>query len=581
MKRKTVLSIILISVLTFLQSGCSSKKPADMILINGKIITVDQHFAISEAVAISSDLITATGTDEKIKRLADKHTKIIDLQGKTVIPGLIESHVHPEQASVSELDGEIPDIHTLRQLLTWIKEQTDIKDRGEWIILPKLFFTRLIELRQPYLSELDSVAPFNPVFLNGSYGGMINSSAMKASGISARTDNPGILKDEKTGLPTGFIRGSAFRLLKIPAKMPLSFEKREEALKVMLKYYNRYGITSIFSGSGNFETIKMYKDMKEKNILTTRVYQNIHIHPERGIRKEAMTELLKSFGEKTGDGDKWVRVGSLKITLDGGILTGTAYLREPWGEKAGSLFGIKDPLYKGVINYSREDLLTIVSAANDFNWSFTAHATGGGSVDLLLDVFNEVNNSKSIKERRFSIIHGNFYTGKAIQLMKELGVYANMQPAWFYKDADAMEKILGGDRIKTFHPYKSMIDAGVMVNAGSDHMVKLDADKSINPYNPFLAIYSVVTRKTERGSVILPSEAITREQALKMYTINNAFASFEESIKGSIEPGKLADMAVLSDDLLTCPADDIKGIESELTIVGGQIVYSSGALNIP
>ena len=160
--------------------------------------------------------------------------------------------------------------------------------------------------------------------------------------------------------------------------------------------------------------------------------------------------------------------------------------------------------------------------------------------------------------------------------MSELGIYADMQPAWFYKDADAMNYILGEKRIQTFHPYRSLIDAGVMVNGGSDHMVKWDANASINPYNPFLAIWTVVTRTTERGTVIVPSEAINREEALKMYTINNAHASFEETIKGSLEPGKLADMVILSDDILECPVDRIKEIQSELTIVGGRIVYSSG-----
>ena len=265
----------------------------------------------------------------------------------------------------------------------------------------------------------------------------------------------------------------------------------------------------------------------------------------------------------------------MKVMLDGGILTGTAYLQEPWGEKAREIFGIEDTAYRGVINFSREELLNIVSVANEFNWSFTAHATGGGSVDLLLDVFNEVNKSKSIKEKRFSIIHGNFFTGDAIKLMKELGVYANIQPAWFYKDADAMEYILGKERMKTFHPNNSMLAAGVMINGGSDHMVKWDADASINPYNPFPAIWALVTRGTERGSVFGPTEAVTREQALKIYTINNAFASFEESLKGSIEPGKLADMAILTDDILTCPVDKIKEIQSVMTIVGGEIVYSS------
>jgi predicted amidohydrolase YtcJ len=151
-----------------------------------------------------------------------------------------------------------------------------------------------------------------------------------------------------------------------------------------------------------------------------------------------------------------------------------------------------------------------------------------------------------------------------------------MQPAWFYKDADAMKYILGEKTIETFHPYRSLIEAGVFVNGGSDHMVKLDANTSINPYNPFLAMYTMVSRTTERGTKILPSEAILREQALRVYTINNAYASFEESLKGSIEQGKLADMVVLTNDLLKCPVDEIKNIKSDLTIMGGKVVYSSG-----
>ena len=191
-------------------------------------------------------------------------------------------------------------------------------------------------------------------------------------------------------------------------------------------------------------------------------------------------------------------------------------------------------------------------------------------------MYELVNRLKPIKERRFSIIHGNFFTESAIEKMSELGVYADMQPAWFYKDADAMKYVLGEERIQTFHPYRSLFAAGVIVNGGSDHMVKWDANTSINPYNPFLAMWTIITRTTEHGSVIVPEEAITREQALKMYTINNAYATFEESIKGSVEPGKLADLAVLSDDLLTCPVDQIKNIRSELTMVGGKVVYSSG-----
>jgi predicted amidohydrolase YtcJ len=249
-------------------------------------------------------------------------------------------------------------------------------------------------------------------------------------------------------------------------------------------------------------------------------------------------------------------------------------MHDPWGKTAGKIFDIEDPDYRGIVNYSRQELLDIVSAANELSWSFTAHATGSAAVELLLDVYDEVNKSKSIKEKRFSIIHGNFFSTETIKRMNELGVYANLQPAWFYKDADAMEYILGKEGIKTFHPYKSLVDGGVMINGGSDHMVKWDANASVNPYNPFLAMWTMVTRTTERGSVIIPEESITREEALKSYTINNAYGSFEESIKGSIEPGKLADMAILTDDILTCQVNKIRDIESEMTIVGGKIVYS-------
>ena len=575
MKRKYKSILVVIFVNAIALAACSDVQHADLVLTNGKIVTVDQNSTIAQAVAVSGDKILAVGTDKKIMRYAGDDTRIIDLRGKTVIPGIIESHLHPETAAVSELDEEIPDVHSINELLAWIKDQTMKKDKGTWIIHPKLFSTRLIELRPPTIAQLDSVAPENPVFLNGSYGGMINSAAIKQSGITSETNNPGILLDKRTGLPTGLIRASAFGLLKTPQRKRLTYQEEVDALESMIRKYNRYGITSLFPGSGSSESLEMYRDMHKNNKLTARIFQNITLQTDRGnITTEGVLEKLKSLPFVTGDGDEWVRVGPLKIILDGGILTGTAYMREPWGDKARDIFGIEDPEYRGVLNYTREEVATIVKAANELNWSFTAHSTGGGGVDLLLDVYQEVNRIKPIQERRFSIIHGNFFTEESIIKMKELGVCANMQPAWFYKDADAMKYILGETVIRTFQPYRSLLDAGVIVNGGSDHMVKWDANKSINPYNPFLGMWTMITRTTERGSVILPSEAITREEALKIYTINNAFASFEESIKGSIEPGKLADMAVLTDDILTCPVDKIKDLESVMTLLGGNIVYS-------
>ena len=556
-------------------SACTENPSVDLILLNAKIITLDQDSSVFEAVAISKDKISALGTSKEIKRMSSDKTRIIDLKGRTVIPGLIDSHLHPESAALSELEEEIPDLHTIAQLLSWVTEQANVKEKGNWIIMPKLFATRLVEMKQPSLSELDKAAPDHPVFLNGSFGGMINSAAMKLSGITKDTKHEGVLKDKQTGLPTGVIRASAFNLLKIPAKKNFSDQEKEDALAAMLLRYNRYGLTSLFSGSGDFESMKLWEEMSSRNILTARIYQNILLPTGNNVSEESVRETIKKYNRTTGDGNEWVKTGSLKVFLDGGILTGTAWLQEPWGKKAGEIFGIEDTSYRGIVNFSAEELLAIVKVANEFNWSFTVHATGGGSVDMILKAYGEANKTKSVKDRRFSIIHGNFFSEEAILKMKELGVYANSQAAWFYKDAEAMELILGEERMKTFHPNRSILDAGIIINGGSDHMVKWDANSSINPYNPFVAMWSMITRKTERGSVVMPDEAVTRYEALQIYTINNAFASFEESIKGTIEPGKLADMAVLTDDILSCPEDKIREIESVMTLVGGKIVYSS------
>ena len=547
----------------------------DLILVNGKILTVDKSFSIAEAVAIKNDRFLAVGSNADIIKLAGNSTTKIDLKGKTVIPGLIDAHLHPEGASLSELVEEIPDVRTRKALLSWIKTQATIKKKGEWIIHPKFFPTRLEEMTWPKLEELDAAAPQNPVFLNGSYGGIINSEAMRISNITGKTEHPGIFKKSETGQPTGLLNASAFSLLKMNKPAQLTYEERLDALEKMIARYNRVGITGLCSGAGDPENMRMYFDLKKSKRLTARILQNITLPLDIDASAEEIEKKLKSLGYYTGFGDEWIRVGALKVWIDGGILTGTAYLREPWGEKGKEIYGIDDTSYRGVLLISKKALITIGSVANKLGWKFTAHCTGGGGVDLMLDAFEEVNRIRPIKDRRFSIIHGNFFTPEAVERMKKLGVYADMQPAWFYKDADAMNYVLGEKRIGTFHPYKSLFEAGVMVNGGSDHMVKFDSYTSINPYNPFLAMWSTIARKTERGSIIVQEEAITREEALKMYTINNAFGSFEEDIKGSIEPNKLADLVVISDDILTCPVDKIKDIKAEMTMVGGKIVYKS------
>ncbi len=555
-------------------SGCNAPdKYADIILFNGKIITVDNNFSIQEAVAVKDGRILAVGKNEEITKLLTSSTREINLEGKTVIPGINEGHVHPIPASRSEYEYSIPDISSIEELFNWISSEVIRKDTGEWIVHPKFFATRMIEMRQPTKYELDSVAPNNPVFLNGSYAGMINSKAMQVSEINAELEHPGIFIEKNNGKPTGFIQRSAFDLLAIPERNEPSEAQKLKLLKEMLQLYNEVGITSICVGAGRIEDIQLFDKLMVTGDLTIRVFHNLYLPFDPHTTLNEMRASLSKFEYTTGKGDEWVKVGALKTKIDGGVLTGTAYLREPWGEGAREIYGITDPDYRGVLNLNKEELIRIITAANEFGWKFTAHVTGGGGVDVLLSAMEEVNKESPIDKKRFSIIHGNFYTPESMDKMAKMGVYADMQPAWFLKDADLLNLVLGEQRINTFHPYKSLMEAGVIVNGGSDHMVKLDSYTSINPYNPFAAMWSVVTRKTERGSVITPDEAISREQALKMFTINNAYASFEEDIKGSLEPGKLADLVVLSEDILSCPEASIKGIKAMLTMVDGKVVY--------
>lgn len=276
----------------------------------------------------------------------------------------------------------------------------------------------------------------------------------------------------------------------------------------------------------------------------------------------------------TGWGNDWVRVGSLKAFLDGGILIGTAYLREPYGENTG-IYGYNDPNYRGVLGASRENIFEMARTANELGWQMTAHATGGGAVDALLDAYEAADRERSIRDRRFTVSHGNFPDSGAIARAKRLGVVFDCQPAWHYFDAPVIKEAFGVERMKHFQPYRSMFDAGIVVAGGSDHMAGLDAYRAINPYHPFFGMWMAITRKTVHGTTMEPEQRISREEALRMWTLNAAYLSFEEKTKGSIEPGKLADFVIISKDYLSCPVDEIKEIKVLCTVVDGRVVYTS------
>ena len=574
-KLKKLISTLTILTATIIISCAGNRDIADAIYYNAKVLTVDTSFTVAEAFAVKGNKFMAVGSEPEIMKHKGSSTQLYDLGGRTVIPGLIDGHGHTDMASISELEYPLPNPRNIQQLLDWLSLRVSQLEPGEWIIHPKLFFTRLEELRSPTLAELDSVAPENPVFLDGSYGGAINSAAMLASGIAPDTEHPGLLRDKDTGKLNGLVQYTAFKLLKLPEEIDYSVRERAEALAKQYGLYIKEGFTGVNNGSAVPSDTILYNYMRDNGMLSLRTSLNLWTGTSLiGLSEDELNDKLDKFAVVTGDGDEWLRWAAIKTSMDGGILTGTAYLNEPWGDKAVEIYGITDPEYRGLPKMNADQFGLFARVCAERGWKVTAHATGGGSVGIMLDGYEMAAESVDIKKLRCSIIHGNFYTPEAIKRCVALEIMPDVQAAWFYKDADAMLKILGERRIKTFNPYHSLIEAGLIINAGSDHMVILDPIESINPYSPWLAMWSMVTRGTERGSVIVPEEAISREDALRAYTMGNAYATFEENIKGSIEAGKLADFAVLAEDFMAIDPSRIKNMKVDMTVIDGKTAYS-------
>jgi predicted amidohydrolase YtcJ len=270
--------------------------------------------------------------------------------------------------------------------------------------------------------------------------------------------------------------------------------------------------------------------------------------------------------------------------VDGGILAGTAYMREPYGMDARALYGVDDPAYRGFLSLTREQIASAIAIGHRHGWQMVAHVTGDAGVDAVLDAIEaaqatpatntaEPKNLMMSKDRRHTLLHAYFANAETAARAARLGVPIDTQPAWYYKDADALLPALGAPRLEHFIGIRTWLDAGAHVAINTDHMFGLDPNTSLNPFNPFLTIATAVTRRTEGGQVIGPNETITRQQALRMMTIEAARLSFDEARKGSIEVGKLADLTMLSAPILTVPDTNIRSITSDLTVVGGRITY--------
>jgi predicted amidohydrolase YtcJ len=551
---------------------------ADLIFHGGKVAVVDGPFSIHQALAVKDGCVLKSGTDGDILALRGEKTEVIHLGGRLVVPGLIDSHTHAANACLTEFDHEIPSMATIADVLAYVRRRAVVLAPGEWIVLQQIFITRLKEKRYPSRAELDAAAPNHPVMFRTGPDASLNSLALRLSGIDRNfhvsDGGSGFAEKDADGEPNGILRNCS-RYVKVRSSTKVANpEQHEHRLKLLFADYNRVGITGIADRDASTENMERYQALRDRGELTVRVSCSQGIGSVGDLPK--IEERIRSVARHPlfTVKDDWLRIIGVKTYLDGGMLTGSAYMKEPWGVSA--LYNITDPAYRGIRFIPPDQLLGMARAAVSSGLQFTAHAQGDGAVLALLDAYETLaREGLPVSETRCSITHGSFMSEEAIARGAKLGVSFDCQPAWLYLDTATLVGHFGLARMRWFLPLRSMAAAGVNVGGGSDHMQKIGSMRSNNPYNPFLGMSVAVRRHAkDYTGTLYPEEALTREQALRLYTINNARLLRCEEKRGSLEAGKLADFVVLSTDLLACPEEKLAQTEVWRTYVGGRLVFA-------
>jgi predicted amidohydrolase YtcJ len=565
--------MLIVLLLSLSPAAAPPVPPADLILHGGNVVTLDRKSSVAQAVAVRGGRIVAVGTDEAVRESKGPMTTLIDLKGRTLMPGLYDSHVHPVGVVTTQLAAPPPLVRSLVEANSFIRKSAATLPKGDWIVLRYAFPTRLEEGRFPTKGELDAVAPDHPVLFHAGPASMVNSKALEISKITRDTPSPKagmIVMDPKTGEPTGMIRNAYSALRGVPREGDKVGPKElREGVLQLFRRYNERGLTSIADRAGSQAGLDLYRDLARAGELTLRV--NVSRQMSAGGSLEEIVRRLDAVKDgPTGVGDDRVRVGPIKLFLDGGMTNGTAYMRQPW--PPGPTYQITEKDYRGLLFIEPAQLRLFVEEASRRKWQVTAHTAGEGAMDVLLDAYESVDRIVPVKGLRHCITHANFPSRHNLERCRTLGVCADVQPAWLYKDGPTLARILSEGRMRWFQPYRTWLEY-TTIGGGSDHMLRYDALDSTNPWDPWLGIWIALARKTQRDTVLGRDEALTREQALRLYTINNAYLHHEEKTKGTVEVGKLADLIVLDRDVMTCPVDEVRGTKVLRTIVGGKTVY--------
>ncbi len=535
----------------------------DLIFHNGLIYTLDEHNSCVQAVAVKAGRILTTGSDQQLLPLAAPHTQCIDLGGKAVIPGLFDSHNHLQQVGVKLTRISLEHCQSPEEMMTLVRERAEITPPGHWIVGEGWNEANFGDGRLPTRHDIDPATDQHPVILMRFFNtDVVNSVGLRLAGISRQTADPegGKIEHDASGEPNGLLRAAAKLLVRRLLPQP-TLAELSRAVRLGCQEMNRYGITSIIDPGLMPHEVQAYQQVYRAGELTVRSNLMLSWH---GFREEETAAQLDAraaaTGLVTGLGDEWLRLGGLKMAIDGGTSSRTAYMYEPFeGEHE-------------VRNYNRldtNDLLRYFRTAQELGWDVGIHVTGDRALDMAVDAFAQVAREIPQPDARHNLIHAYFPSDRAIAQMAQYNLAAVIQPTFLYWEGDMIFRDVGQHRAANYKPARKYLDHGVRIAANSDI-------PSTTSVNPFVALYALVTRKNNLGHFIAADQAISRGEALRAYTIWGAWLTREERVKGSIEVGKVADFVVLDQDYFTVPHAAIKDLYAEMTVVGGQVVWRSG-----
>ena len=522
-----------------------------LILHNANMLTMDPAAPRAQAVAIAADRFLAAGSNDQIRSLATPRTRRIDLGGKTVVPGFIDAHTHPAYAGIRHLRWVDCDLPSIARIQRAIRERAAKTPPGQWVVGFKYDDTKTEDARRLTREDLDAAAPRHPVFIEhrGGHTAYVNGLAFQRAGVTANTpDPPGGKFDRAGNRLTGGLRERATEPFWKLLPMAFSREERREAVKLIANMMVRTGVTSVHDAEGTPDDLRAYQDALESGDLSFRVYCL--------IQYQFLDQMLAA-GIRTGMGNEWLRIGAIKLVADGSISERTARLSQPY---------IGRPDDFGILVHTEEELYPQARRAHQAGWQVGTHVNGDVAIDMMLRIYERIQRELPRRDPRFRLEHCTVVNPSLIDRIRRLGAIPTPFSTYVYYHGEKMREY-GPERLNWMFAVRSFLDAGIRVTQASDYPP--------GPFEPMMALRSSVTRTDRKGNVWGARQRVTVEEALEVGTRNGAYASFEEDLKGTIEPGKLADLVVLGQDPLRTDPLALIDIPIERTMVGGRWRYES------